>query len=176
MNRLNLKRRTLYSCIVALMLAGCGAHGQALTPIGQPPLGITNSRFPALRTLTAHGYVDSSENLTGRAVVTCKGDATTSFTARGKAAGPYSGTFSASGDYHASRNGAAWFEESFTINSGVNQVSGGIAMGGYPNPPVFSCPTFGPVIYVFSSNYGSGMALILIAKQKYAFSEELAGL
>lgn len=183
MRNLNLSRCALSVCVAALSLAGCSQTNSTLRQanVGIPPSGMVRTTphisLPGVAGPERVGLdASAKEDLIGTAVVYCGSGVTESFTASGTATGPYAGAFNASGEYHASRGGGAWFQETFTIYSGTLQVSGEIPMGGFPNPPSFACPKFGPVVFPYTSDYGSGNAKITIRRRKHAFRERLSGL
>jgi hypothetical protein len=117
-----------------------------------------------------------NEVFTGRVRIDCP---SLRFHAHGKAAGPYPGTFIASGHWAAgivfigTRQVFEWdFKEKFTITSGASRVSGTIKGGSYG---LFGCTWFGPETLRYTSNYGDGNADIQII-EKGDFSETLDGL
>jgi hypothetical protein len=176
-------------CAAAAMLAGCGGSRQLPNPAAQTPLGNAGT----------HQMTSSNENLTGAATLgRCRehyihqgniilGEAyRTDFHAHGKAAGTYSGTFTASGhwgfSYEFIQSGVLEFwdlAEKFTITSGASTVSGTIrgAGAGGGSAPFPTCTSFGPVTYnlQYASNFGDGNADTQIIKQG-DFGETLDGL
>lgn len=179
MKYLHLDRRMLSAFLAGILLAGCGASGQFSAPAAQTGLGNARSEglwLPHRPASKRAPFKAFSEDLIGSAVTGCFEGVTSNFTASGTATGPYPGTFTASGDYHVSRGGGAWFAETFTIYSGTLEVSGEIPYGGDPSPPVFACEKFGPITWPYTSNYGSGYAKITIRKRTESFHERLSGL
>jgi hypothetical protein len=176
-------------CAAAAVLAGCGGSAQMPNLTAPPSYA------------TPHGVRPSSsgaEVLTGTAKIKCRLDrrrhghgqvitgsaSTTDFSvARGKAAGPYPGTFTATGRWKinsmiiSSQFIEIWiFSEDFSITSGASTISGTIKEGptdeGSPYP---TCTSFGPETSQYTSNYGSGDASIEIIKLG-DFNEALDGL
>jgi hypothetical protein len=189
MSTISPKHYALSVCAAATVLAGC--DGSAQMP------NLTAQRSYATPLIARPGS-SGAEALTGTAEIKCHldrrrhghgqvitgGASTSDFSvARGKASGPYPGTFTATGRWKintliiSSQFFEIWtFSEDFSITSGASKISGtikeGISDEGSPFP---TCTSFGPQTSQYTSNYGSGDASIEIIKAG-DFSESLDGL
>jgi hypothetical protein len=179
-------------CAVAAMLTGCGGSTQFPNPTAQTPVGnaINSKRVasPSFATSERVGsHSSSTEALTGKAKLikpchTIRGKhgknqgSRTTFSAHGKATGPYPGTFTASGSWTTSCNRVFqcfWtFGETFTITSGSSTISGTAFTPGFGQ---LSCTVVENLTVPYTSGSVSGSALINII-QKQDFSETLDGL
>jgi hypothetical protein len=179
-------------CAVAAMLTGCGGSTQFPNPTAQTPAGnainskrVASPRFATPERVGSHS--SSTEVLTGKAKLikpchTIRGKHgksqgwSTTFSAHGKATGPYPGTFTASGSWSTSCNRVFqcfWtFGETFTITSGSSTISGTAFTPGFGQ---LSCTVVENLTVPYTSGSVSGPALINII-QKQDFSETLNGL
>jgi hypothetical protein len=154
----------LSAYVVVVILAGCGGLAPFPNPEAQVPLGSmrSNSSF-GNEVLTA---VAKDHCHTGPSGISTH----CHFKVSGKATGPYPGHFTAKGRYNGSLCYCPWFfNESFTIRSGMSKISGAIFAKGY-----------GSFVFPLSANYtsslGNGMADIQWVGPGGTFSETLDGL
>ncbi len=97
-----------------------------------------------------------------------------SFSVSGNATGVYPGTFVATGGWAFLANIFQWeFSESFTITSGLSEVSGTISGQGSGHGPD-GCSAFGPADLQYSTTGAQGEVNITI--RKHDFRETLHGL
>jgi hypothetical protein len=182
------------TCAVAAVLSACSGAGQPPVSTVQTPLLASGT---AARATSPSGVATaqvpsnpavSAEILTGKAKVKCKG--ATTFRVRGTAAGPYSGTFIATGSW-ASQSGVVqpcgrhenciiifpvqtWdFKEDFTITSGSSAITGHITGSGLGDP--FSCTAVSNLVLSYSTLTASGKANVKSITQG-DFRETLFGL
>ncbi len=187
-------------CAAAIILAGCGGSTQLPNPVAPTSLGGAGTGFrvtsPNFATPERVGPNSSSaEKLTGMARLhACQikyisngnviigEEYRRDFHAQGRAKGPYTGTFIASGHWIFTYEYPLEFwalAGDFTITSGSSKVSGTITGRGSLSPPRAKgsrCKSFGPKHNLqYTSNHGSGDAKIKII-QEGDFSETLDAL
>lgn len=144
----------LSSCAIAALLGGCG--GTQL-PIGAP--GVVGANAGSA---TQRGSLGSSATevlYTSRVKAKCFGNSggcNCLFHATGEASGPFRGTFTARGDWNATRNSPWKFWETFSITSNTTVVTGTISGQGAHPQMKGGCLTFGPHIMTYSSGSQSG--------------------
>jgi len=147
MNSLNLSRCALGFAVTAILLAGCGGGlpSSIDAPVAQ---NAATTRYVPRPILLVHSDSKiSGETFTSTSVRSrCHGKQTMrgSFHAHGSASGPVPGTFTASGNAGQSNQGHShmrtWgFEETFTITSGSQEVSGSVSSGGGEIGNPFRC-------------------------------------
>ena len=185
-------------CAAAAMLVGCRRLGPASKSCGadiaRQRRHHISGRVAKFRDARAHGrqLFPALRSLLGRlgsratkALLSPDGHVSH---AHGNAAGPYPGTFLASGNwkirFYAIQGGLIgfwFFYERFTITSGSSKISGtikGRGEGSEGSHQFFpTCESLGPSNMQYTSNSGSGNADIeIIQKGKGDFSETLDGL
>jgi hypothetical protein len=168
-------RVALAPTFAALVVAGCGG---SQAPIGAPSTAAASwqrgSDSTAAELLTA-----------ARVKLTLSGnckfhplDVTYAFHTTGVAKGPVGGTFSAHGKATITQEYGWTFDESFTIKSGSQRITGTISsMGSGSGGPVAGChppAIIGPFSVSYSTNSASGQATVDAIKP-YKFRESLTG-
>jgi len=147
MKRLNLSRCALSVCVATISLAGCGSPAQSLTPPAQNFFYSTRRvdwvALPGYASRADVSFDTSTEQLNSSYVyiseISVGGNVEYTYSTTGIAAGPYPGTFTASGGYGSEpwgRGGHGWyFSESFKITSSSVQIKGHISASGGPSQP-----------------------------------------
>ena len=136
------------------LLAGCGGS--------QPPIGAPGalSERAARATQPDPGASSAIEFLyTSHVKETCQGTnygCNCLFHTRGKASGPFPGSFIARGSWNATRNRPWQFSESFSIKSHGKVISGTISGQGTDPQIKGGCVTFGPHIMTYSVGNHNG--------------------
>ncbi len=178
----DLGRGVVGTWAIVAVLSGCSSgSGAAQLPIPTAPtqFGNPGAAFSAgspdgnAAAQVASNPAANAEILSGKAKVKCKGG--TTFRVRGTAAGPYRGTFIATGSwgsyFEMQQCGPhenciigspfpVWsFEEDFTITSGSTEISGRITGSGIGDGP-FSRTVVSNVKLPYSSSIAKGNANI----------------
>jgi len=145
----NLCIGVLSSCAAAASLAGCGGSQSLVGSAGA--MGVSTA------SAAQRGSLGSSETeslYTRRVRAKCfesSGGCNCLFRASGTASGPVPGTFTARGDWNATRNSSWKFWETFSITSNSTVVTGTISGQGAHPQMKGGCITFGPHIMTYSS-------------------------
>ncbi len=168
------------ACLTATFLAACGGATQSVSPSTPTRYNVERSEVQAgassvhpLSSLKGETFAASDVEVKGA----CP-QAVAQFSTSGAAAGPYPGTFKATGSWYdtfSNKLGFRWhFKESFTITSGHSTISGTISKhrGGEGVGPM-DCHHFGPapkkrgLTFVSRSLGSRGLATVGDIKKGY---------
>ncbi|HTA54075.1 MAG TPA: hypothetical protein VK755_04975 [Candidatus Acidoferrales bacterium] len=154
MKSLDLGRYALSTCVAAALLSGCGGS--------PPPISAPGAMGKYAASANQPDSVASSTTeflYTRRVKETCFGNnygCNCVFHTSGKASGPFSGTFTASGNWNATSNEPWKFSENFSIKSTGKVISGTVSGQGAHPQMEGGCVSFGPHIMTYSVGSHNG--------------------